>query len=212
MKGEVPVIVATNAFGMGVDKPDIRFVYHADASDSLDAYYQEVGRAGRDGQLAEAVLFYRPGDISAQRYKVASGKVQTSDLQTIANALTSHADGPTVQSLSHDTGMSQRKLINIVHKLEEAGVSEKLASGEIHLVQPKSSAEIIAAASEQQEFLEKLRKRRLQQMEQYVELRSCRREFLLHYFGDPFKGPCGQCDRCEANGASVRSLGSASLP
>ena len=73
MRGDVPVIVATNAFGMGVDKSDIRFVYHADVSDSVDAYYQEVGRAGRDGEPAEAVLFYRPGDISSQRYKTGQG-------------------------------------------------------------------------------------------------------------------------------------------
>jgi len=67
MNDEVPVIVATNAFGMGVDKPDIRFVYHADVSESLDGYYQEIGRAGRDGRPAEAVLFYRHQDINAQQ-------------------------------------------------------------------------------------------------------------------------------------------------
>ncbi|HKO11430.1 MAG TPA: ATP-dependent DNA helicase RecQ, partial [Acidobacteriaceae bacterium] len=67
MSGETPVIVATNAFGMGVDKADIRFVFHADPSESLDAYYQEIGRAGRDGEPAEAVLFYRAQDINAQR-------------------------------------------------------------------------------------------------------------------------------------------------
>ena len=66
MSGEAEVMVATNAFGMGVDKPDIRFVYHYDASDSLDSYYQEIGRAGRDGDKAEAVLFYR-----ARGYRIA---------------------------------------------------------------------------------------------------------------------------------------------
>lgn len=205
MNGEVPVIVATNAFGMGVDKPDIRFVYHADVSDSLDAYYQEVGRAGRDRQPAEAVLFYRPGDISAQRYKAGAGNLHSADLQAVANALVSHDASASTQELSHDTGLPQRKVINIAHKLEQAGASEKLASGKIHLVQQKTSEEIMVVATEQQEFLKELRKRRLQQMQQYAELRTCRREFLLRYFGDNVSGPCGNCDRCEAKGVFQRA-------
>jgi ATP-dependent DNA helicase RecQ len=74
MRGDAPVIVATNAFGMGVDKPDVRFVFHYDVPDSLDAYYQEIGRAGRDGEKASAVLFYRPEDIGAMRYRTGSGE------------------------------------------------------------------------------------------------------------------------------------------
>ena len=200
MSGEVPVIVATNAFGMGVDKPDIRFVYHADVSDSVDAYYQEIGRAGRDGEPAEAVLFYRSSDIASQRYKTGAGRVNTADLRAITDALASHDATASAQVLSKQTGLSARKVVNILHKLEESGAAEHLDSGEIHLIQKKTPDQLIEAAAEQQEFLKQLRRRRLQQMQQYAEWRSCRRQFLLRYFGDTVSGPCGNCDRCEAAG------------
>jgi ATP-dependent DNA helicase RecQ len=68
MSGRRRVVVATSAFGMGIDKPDVRFVYHLGPSDSVDEYFQEVGRAGRDGEPARAVLHVRPQDFGLRRF------------------------------------------------------------------------------------------------------------------------------------------------
>ncbi len=76
MSGSTEAIVATNAFGMGIDKPDIRFVYHYDIPESLDAYYQEIGRAGRDGEKAEAALFFRQEDLGAAKFRSSEGKLE----------------------------------------------------------------------------------------------------------------------------------------
>ena len=110
MAGEADVMVATNAFGMGVDKPDVRFVYHYDAPDSLDSYYQEVGRAGRDGENADAVLFYRKEDIGAQGFKLG-GRVNKRLLEQLIARVAEAAEPIGIDALAISLEVSQRKLI-----------------------------------------------------------------------------------------------------
>src|SRR5947209_14275340 len=74
MDDEVEVIVATNAFGMGIDKENVRFVFHYDISDSVDSYYQEIGRAGRDGETSQAILFYCSKDLGIRQFLASSGR------------------------------------------------------------------------------------------------------------------------------------------
>jgi len=202
--GDIPVIVATNAFGMGVEKSDIRFVYHADVSDSVDAYCQEINLAGSDGNPAEAVLFYRPQDISAQSFKTGSAHVDTESLEAVYNALFEQKDPMTREQLSAASKFSARKLVGLIHRLEETGAVAHLETGEVEATSSRPLAEVIEEAEHRQQSHKELRKRRLLQMQQYAECRRCRRECLLRYFGDEFAGPCGNCDRCEERGVLAK--------
>jgi len=87
VEGDAEVVVATSAFGMGIDKPDVRFVLHADVPESLDEYFQEIGRAGRDGEPARAVVFHRPEDIGRQRFFTASSAHDDAHAQLVASRL-----------------------------------------------------------------------------------------------------------------------------
>jgi ATP-dependent DNA helicase RecQ len=198
MSGDAEVIIATNAFGMGIDKADIRFVYHYDAPDSLDSYYQEIGRAGRDGERAEAILFFREQDIGAQAFHTGQGKVDAQQLEEVVEVIAEQEQPVAPKEIVEETSLSARKLTGVIQRLEDVGVVETLPTGEVQLRESADFEQAVLEVAEHQEQRKEMNKERLSRMREYADTSSCRREHLLRYFGDPFHGPCQNCDNCEA--------------
>src|SRR3954469_613909 len=129
MDDRLEVIVATTAFGMGVDKSNVRFVFHSEVADSVDSHYQEIGRAGRDGAPARAVLFYRSEDLGLRRFFAGSGQVDLEEIQRVADAVAEHAGPVDPVELREQTSLSQTKLTTAVSRLEDVGAIEVLPTG-----------------------------------------------------------------------------------
>ncbi|MDP8951130.1 MAG: RecQ family zinc-binding domain-containing protein, partial [Actinomycetota bacterium] len=197
---EAEVIVATIAFGMGVDKANVRFVFHYDVSDSVDSYYQEIGRAGRDGEAARAILFYRPEDLGIRRFFAGSGQVDLEQVQRVAEGVEAREGPIDPRTLREETDLSQSKLATALGRLEEAGAVELLPTGEVVRGERYHDdlGEASAEAARAQEHREQFERSRIEMMRGYAEVRDCRREYLLNYFGEEFDEPCGYCDNCEA--------------
>jgi ATP-dependent DNA helicase RecQ len=198
MEDDVDVLVATTAFGMGIDKPNIRFVFHANISDSLDSYYQEIGRAGRDEEPARAILFYNPEDLNLRRFFSGSGQVNLADVNQVVEALQAQTKPIALKDLQTQIDLSKTKLRSALNYLADAGAVESTPTGEVQL-QPDADLEAAAeSVLEAQERHQQVERSRLEMMRNYAEIRSCRREYLLNYFGEKFSGPCNSCDNCKA--------------
>jgi ATP-dependent DNA helicase RecQ len=202
MADEVDVVVATVAFGMGVDKPNVRFVFHLEITDSVDSYYQEVGRAGRDGERATAILFYRPEDVGLRRFFAGSGRVDAAEVEQVADALARRDGALDPRALAAETGLSQTKVHAALSRLEEAGTVEFAPTGDVE-ARGATPAQAARDAAVAQEHHREFERSRIEMIRGYAELRDCRRRYLLNYFGEERTEPCGFCDNCEAGVVSA---------
>lgn len=194
MDDRLDAVVATTAFGMGIDKPNVRFVIHADIPESLDAYYQEVGRSGRDGEPAAAVLHYRAEDLGLRKF-FGTHSPDPDSLSAVLKVLRS-ADGPVfASSLAELTGLRPRRVTGLLNQLQEAGAVTSGKRG-VRLTSKAKLSALVQRAVELAEARQRVDQSRLNMMRGYAETDGCRRQFLLGYFGEDLPAPCGNCDAC----------------
>ena len=193
MAGELRVIAATNAFGLGVDKPNIRFVIHRDIPGSLEAYYQEAGRAGRDGDLARCTLIYQPADLQRAAFLSAGGRLTEDDVAGMQGALRA-LPSATPKELQERAGLSRTDTVRLLGLLKEQGIIAE-RRGRVRLVAEDFAVDDVSLEAE--EHRRAYERSRLDMVRGYAELRECRRAYLLNYFGDDSPSEC--CGRCDAD-------------
>ncbi|MFG3700284.1 RecQ family ATP-dependent DNA helicase [Micromonospora sp. NPDC047620] len=193
---QVPIMVATSAFGMGIDKPNIAWVVHMALPDSPDSYFQEIGRAGRDGAPARVLLLWQAEDVGLQRF-FSGGLPDETDLRDLSALLRKKAR--TKKELREVTGLGPRKLGQHLALLEQVGAAEPRARQRVGA--PRYSptpVDAAAAALAEAERQQSVTRSRTDMMRAFAETTACRGQTLLAYFGEQMTKVCGHCDNCHA--------------
>jgi len=196
------IMVATSAFGMGIDKPNIRYIVHYQPPGSLEQYVQEAGRAGRDGRPAHCILLFDAADLEIQERLQALGRPNVWHLARLEHALAAWASEertPSAAAPALSAGVSVRICDALLSDLEQAGLVERDEDRRVIVAVPPESFR--AGAGELVAKLTRFRHegaRRLAVVAEYAKTDECRSVFLRRYFGEHNPPPCGTCDRCRA--------------
>jgi ATP-dependent DNA helicase RecQ len=198
MAGDVQALVATNAFGLGIDKPDIRFVIHYHLPGTVEAFYQEFGRAGRDNQPARCVLLYDPVDQKLQRFFGRGRYPDDCDLVNAYHTLERATNGSTLAELTSISPLPRARLKICLDLLAGRGVVQR-EGDRYRLLKRGLDRDQIARERKAYREREQRDCEKLQRLVDYAECRSCRWHSILKYFGEEDILPslkCRHCDRC----------------
>ena len=198
--GTPRVVAATNALGMGIDKPDIRFVVHVDVPGSITAYYQEVGRAGRDGMPAAGILLFDPDDRKVQDHFIRSAQPTREDFEGVLASLDrpEAETGPIKREVAIATGMHPTKVTVVLAELQEQGFCEKRLCGkrQVYEKTPRSGLPDLSRYERQLQ----VRSNELAAILRYGEgAVDCLMQALRVALGDSDAPACGRCSRCAAS-------------
>jgi ATP-dependent DNA helicase RecQ len=200
MTDEIPLLVATNAFGLGIDKPNIRFVIHANLPGSIDSYYQEFGRAGRDGEPARCTLLYSPDDRKVHAFFQSRRYPSAEDLVNADHAIKRIAgDLPRIADVEAIAPLSKTRLKQAVSFLRARSIVKEDLSGHLHLIQTELGRDDFERMVREYDDRDERDRLKLERMVEYSETRQCRWNVLLAYFGqETLPEGCGHCDRCSS--------------
>jgi ATP-dependent DNA helicase RecQ len=215
MSGLHPVVVATNAFGMGVDKPDVRCIVHWEMPGTVEAYYQEIGRAGRDGQDSRVALLFRESDQRTQEFFIRAGNPPAAFVRGVWSVLRGAAEPEVWVEPSHllqalPPDASERQALSCIYTLQREGYVRRLSTEE---GDPRIGLEILKPGEPlllDEAAIQRRREREYGQLALLVDYvrAGCRRRYLLEYFGQeaPWER-CGTCDACREGRPLLREPG-----
>ena len=202
--GNENLILATNAFGMGIDKPDIRFILHAEVPSSIESYYQEIGRAGRDGKDSICQLIYNQEDLYTQMEFIKWANPDAEFYSRLFDILKSNltqVNSYGVDYLREQLSFKNKNDFRVetaLGMLDRYGVTEgTIESKDLQVV-----SELPELLEDEEYLKEKMMSdnKKLLSVVQYFRGEECRRVYISEYFGFFDEKPCGNCDNCTRNG------------